>query len=75
MVAIKIVDIENILDDMDDVQKEVTLHATFDSPYITKYYSSFIVGTELWISMEFVGGGSCVDLLKIGPLDERYIQV
>ena len=29
-----------------------------DSPYVTRYFGSYVSGTKLWIVMEYVGGGS-----------------
>jgi len=29
----------------------------------------------LWIVMEYVGGGSALDLLKPGPMEEDYIAI
>jgi hypothetical protein len=39
--------------------------ASFDSPYITRYYGSAVVGRELWIVMEYMGGGSVYDLVPL----------
>ncbi|KAI4796276.1 hypothetical protein KUCAC02_027861 [Chaenocephalus aceratus] len=44
-----------------------------DSPYITKYYGSYLKGSKLWIIMEYLGGGSALDLLRAGPFDEAQI--
>ena len=30
-------------------------------------------GTKLWIIMEYLGGGSALDMLRPGPLEEIYI--
>ncbi len=32
-------------------------------------------GPKLWITMEFLGGGSVADLLKAGPIEEIYLTV
>jgi serine/threonine-protein kinase 24/25/MST4 len=32
-------------------------------------------GTKLWIIMEFLGGGSALDLMKPGPFEETYIAI
>jgi len=50
--------------------REVTFQAQCNDSHITQYFGSFLRGTELWISMEYVGGGSCLDYLKISPFTE-----
>jgi len=37
--------------------------STCASPYVTQYKTSFLRGSKLWIVMEYLGGGSCQDLV------------
>ena len=36
-----------------------------DSPYVVKYYGSYCKGSEFWIVMEYCGGGSVLDIMKL----------
>ncbi|CAJ0754828.1 11103_t:CDS:10 [Entrophospora sp. SA101] len=69
VVAIKIIDLESSEDDISEIQQEIALLSQCDSPFITRYYGSFIKGFKLWI------GGSCLDLLKPGPFEEHQIAI
>ncbi|KAH9822086.1 Serine/Threonine protein kinase, catalytic domain [Teratosphaeria destructans] len=74
-VAIKHIDLEGSDDDIREIQQEISLLATCSSEHVTRYRASFVRGTKLWIVMEYLGGGSCLDLLKPGPIAEQYIAI
>ena len=56
-------------------QSEISILSSLDSPFVTKYEGSWLRGTELWIVMEYLAGGSCGDLLKPGTFKEDYIAI
>ncbi|ORX87431.1 Pkinase-domain-containing protein [Basidiobolus meristosporus CBS 931.73] len=74
-VAIKIIDLENAEDEIEDIQQEISILSQLDSPFVTKYHGSYIKGSNLWIVMEYCSGGSCADLLKAGTFDEDFIAI
>lgn len=75
IVAIKQIDLEDSDDDISEIQQEIASLAQCDSEYVTKYYGSFVVAYKLWIVMEYLAGGSCLDLLKAGTFTEAHIAV
>jgi serine/threonine-protein kinase 24/25/MST4 len=48
-VAIKQIDLEDSDDDITEIQQEISHLAQCDSPYVTRYYTSFVVRHKLWI--------------------------
>lgn len=62
-------------DDILEIQQEIASLAQCDSEYVTRYYGSFVVAYKLWIVMEYLAGGSCLDLLKAGVFSEAHIAV
>ncbi|GEQ67361.1 hypothetical protein JCM33374_g1025 [Metschnikowia sp. JCM 33374] len=68
--ALKIIDLEEA-SDVRDLIKEIHFLSRVRSPYLTRYYETFLQETKMWIVLEYCGGGSCSDLLKcFGKLKE-----
>ncbi|ORX65108.1 Pkinase-domain-containing protein [Anaeromyces robustus] len=74
-VAIKIIDLEDAEDEIEDIQQEISILSQLDSNCITKYYGSYIKDNYLWIVMEYCSGGSCLDLMVPGPFEEIFIAI
>ncbi|KAH8663956.1 kinase-like domain-containing protein [Xylariales sp. PMI_506] len=77
VVAIKHIDLESTDDDIQDIQAEISVLSTCASSHVTQYKASFLRGSKLWIVMEYLGGGSCLDLLKPEPsvFSETHIAI
>jgi serine/threonine-protein kinase 24/25/MST4 len=58
------VDLESSEDDISEIQAEIAHLSTVSSDHITRYYGSFVRGWRLWIVMEYLAGGSCLDLVR-----------
>jgi serine/threonine-protein kinase 24/25/MST4 len=74
-VAIKIIDLEEAEDEIEDIQQEITILSQCDSPFVTRYYGSYLKETNLWIIMEYLGGGSAQRLRVPGPFSEAQIAI
>jgi len=73
-VAIKKMDLTENYEE--DLITEVDMMDTLKHPNIVRYISSFKVENELWVVMEFMGGGSLTDILELHKhleIKEEYI--
>ncbi len=68
-------DLEDSDDDISEIQQEIANLAQHESEFVTRYYGSFVVNYKLWIIMEYLAGGSCLDLLKPSVFSEAHIAV
>lgn len=75
IVAIKQINLEDSNDDISEIRKEIANLAQHESEFVTRYYDSFVINYKLWIVMEYLAGGSCLDLLKPGVFSEVHIAV
>eukprot|EP00468_Gymnochlora_sp_CCMP2014_P013299 CAMPEP_0167763196 /NCGR_PEP_ID=MMETSP0110_2-20121227/13213_1 /TAXON_ID=629695 /ORGANISM="Gymnochlora sp., Strain CCMP2014" /LENGTH=705 /DNA_ID=CAMNT_0007650203 /DNA_START=29 /DNA_END=2146 /DNA_ORIENTATION=+ len=77
IIAIKIIDLEAEQDDdIAIVNREIdALTKSQFCDQLTKYYGSGITGTELWIAMEYVDGGSVAGIVKKKAMTEPQISV
>jgi len=70
-VAIKIINLEDIGDDIDDINQEIAIMSEISCKNLIKYYASYVVGSFVWIVMEFLEAGSASEIVKeLGPFDE-----
>ncbi|KFV68258.1 Serine/threonine-protein kinase MST4, partial [Dryobates pubescens] len=75
VVAIKIIDLEEGVG-MDDLWHFLPTLPLCGSVRFSNYAACCFLplqGTKLWIIMEYLGGGSALDLLRAGPFDEFQI--
>ena len=77
VVAVKLVDLEDAEDEVEDIQREIATLAQIDSPFVTKYLGSWLCegSTRLAIAMEYMAGGSVADLVRDRPLPEEACAV
>ncbi|KAL7276184.1 kinase that interacts with cdc31p [Rhizina undulata] len=78
IVAVKSLDLDQNDEDIVDIQKEITVLSQLkagDAPNITAFHGSYLLGSRLWVIMDFCSGGSVRTLMKAGPIEEKYITI
>ena len=63
LVAVKIMPTNG---DINSLKREIMIMKECDSPYIVRYYGSYIKNSNnnLWLIMEYCSAGSVLDLIK-----------
>ena len=74
LVALKIVPID---DESPSLEREIYILKSCNSPYIVNFRGSFVKDDNLWIALEYCGGGAILDLMKVTGenLNETQIQI
>ncbi|XP_068120673.1 serine/threonine-protein kinase 4-like [Hyperolius riggenbachi] len=62
IVAIKQIPVES---DLQEIIKEISIMQQCDSTHVVKYYGSYFKNSDLWIVMEYCGGGSVSDIIRL----------
>lgn len=57
-IAVKVLDLEAAKDEIEDLQKEISMLALCRSPHIIDTHGSFVKGPKLWIFMELMIGSA-----------------
>ncbi|XP_021649450.2 serine/threonine-protein kinase BLUS1 isoform X1 [Hevea brasiliensis] len=63
-VAIKVLDLERCNNDLDDMRREEQTMSLIDHPNVLQAHCSFTTGHSLWVVMPYMGGGSCLHIMK-----------
>lgn len=76
-VAVKIIDLEECQNEIEDIQQEAAVMSQLNTTHVAKYYTSFSSGSELFIVMEYIDGGSVKALMEFagGHLPEHVIAI
>ncbi|KAI4329425.1 hypothetical protein L6164_021690 [Bauhinia variegata] len=64
IVAIKILDFERDNCDLNNISREAQTMVLVDHPNVLRSHCSFVSDHNLWVVMPFMGGGSCLHILK-----------
>ncbi|GAA5817360.1 hypothetical protein MFLAVUS_010904 [Mucor flavus] len=63
--ALKMIDLDKFeRNQIDELRRETALMALSKHPNVLRVYGSFVHGSKLYIVTPFLGGGSCLDIMK-----------
>jgi len=76
-VAVKLIDLEDHFQNLGTIREEIQGMKQCDHPNVVHYHGSFVHEKQLWLIMEYMPGGSCLDILRCkfnDGMDERSIS-
>lgn len=62
--AVKVIPLDDS-EDLESLLREIRILSDVRSPYLTRYFETFLMGSDMWVVLEYCGGGSCGDLLRV----------
>ncbi|EDV20456.1 uncharacterized protein TRIADDRAFT_32096 [Trichoplax adhaerens] len=62
LLAVKKVPVDS---DLQDIIREISIMQQCDCSFVVKYFGSYFENSYLWIVMEFCGGGSVLDIMRL----------
>lgn len=72
-VAIKVVNLEgDAVEGIEEIRKEISVLSHCDSPHIIRYRGSYLVGSKLWIVMDYCSLGSLRQVLVPSKFDDPF---
>lgn len=75
IIAIKEINLEETDDDLIEIQKEIDMLRACESQYVVRYYGCTVVDKNLWILMEYMGGGSIRELIQVKVMQEQKVAI
>ncbi|KAE8706710.1 Proteasome assembly chaperone 3 [Hibiscus syriacus] len=64
IVAINVLDLEKCNNDLDGIRREVQTLSLIDHPNVLRAHCSFTAGYNPWVVIPYMGGGSCLHIMK-----------
>ncbi|KAJ7569223.1 hypothetical protein O6H91_01G067600 [Diphasiastrum complanatum] len=64
VVAVKSLDLDKCNSNLDEIRREAQLMSLMNHPNVVKAHCSFVNDCNLWVVMPYMGGGSCLHIMK-----------